>query len=372
MKIEDYQNILRHDFSSFIRFAFNALHPYTPYQHNWHIDAMAHTLTLAARGKCKRLIITMPPRMLKSHCASIALPAWILGRDPRKRILYLHGAKALGLKLEDDCARLMRSQRYRAVFDRTSFKEEKGRLVTNCGGGRQFMPIMGRLTGLGADMIIIDDPMSTADANDKGARMRLNRQFDENVLQRLDDKEHGAIVLVMQRLHENDLAGHLLAKNEGWMHINLPAIAMQDETWTLPHGYSYTRQAGEVLHPERESKEQLAETLISIGGYAFAYQYMQGAYKPRFGKAGHGCIWLTPQREGVFWDARTSPQLPHGFYHLKEEGLILPKVFGIGTDPCPPDMREDLTEEEMEIMLAHSREVMLEHQRKVASGELEY
>ena len=371
MKIEDYQNILRHDFSSFICFAFNALYPYKTYKHNWHIDTMAHYLSLASEGKCKRLIITMPPRMLKSHCASIALPAWLLGRDPRKRILYLHGAKALGLELEDDCAQLMRTPRYRALFDRTSFKEEKGRLVTNCGGGRQFMPIMGRLTGLGADMIIIDDPMSTADANDKGARMRLNRQFDENVLQRLDDKERGSIVLLMQRLHENDLAGHLLAKNEGWMHINLPAIAMQDETWTLPHGHSYIRKKGEILHPERVSKEQLAETLISIGGYAFAYQYMQGAYKPRFGECGEGGVWLDPMREGEFYDMEKNTNL-NGLFRLSELHFMLPRIFGIGEDPIPPNARDCMTEEEMNYNLARQREVMLEHQRKVASGELEY
>ncbi|MAI61134.1 MAG: hypothetical protein CBB87_01440 [Micavibrio sp. TMED27] len=371
MKIEDYQNILRHDLGSFIRFAFTELHPHADYQHNWHIDVMAHYLSLAAEGKCKRLIITMPPRMLKSHCASIALPAWMLGRDPRKRIIYLHGAKALGLELEDDCAQLMRSPRYRALFPTTGLREEKGRLVTNFGGRRQFMPIMGRLTGLGADMLIIDDPMSTTDAHDKGARMRLNRQFDENVLQRLDDKNHGAIVLVMQRLHENDLAGHLLAKNVGWLHINLPAIAMQDETWTLPHGHSYIRKKGEILHPERESKEQLGKTLISIGGYAFAYQYMQGAYKPRFGETGEGGVWLNPMREGEFYDMEKNTNL-NGLFRLSELHFMLPRIFGIGEDPIPPNARDYVTDEEMNYNLARYREIMLEHQRKVASGELEY
>ena len=129
MNIEDYQRILRHDLSSFIRFSFQTLLPRAEYHHNWHIDVMAHQLTKVVNGECKRLIINMPPRMLKSHCASIALPAWLLGRDPSKRILYLHSGKALGRDLEDQCYDLMMSRRYRALFPGTVVKAEQGRLI---------------------------------------------------------------------------------------------------------------------------------------------------------------------------------------------------------------------------------------------------
>ena len=371
MKTEDYQKILRHDFGSFIRFAFKELHPYADYQHNWHIDVMAHYLTKVVNGECNRLIINIPPRMLKSHCASIALAAWLLGRDPRKRLLYLHGSKVLGLELEDACLQLMNSRRYRATFPGTVIKEETGKLITNFGGRRQFMNIMSRLTGLGSDIIIIDDPISTADARDKGARRRLRQQFDENILQRLDDKKNGAIVLIMQRLHEDDLSAHLLAKNESWVHVNIPAVAMQDETWNLPYGKTYKRRKSEILHPTRESKDQLLEILHSIGGYAFAHQYIQGAYKPQFGDEGEGCLWLTPMREGIFWDARKDPSHPHGFYPFTEKDLILPRVFGIGEDPYPPDMRHRLTTEEWLIGAEIQREKMFERERKIAAGELE-
>ncbi len=110
----------------------------------------------------------------------------------------------------------------------------------------------------------------------------------------INDKKNGAIVLVMQRLHEDDLTAHLLAKDEGWVHLNLPAIAMQDEIWNLPYGQTYLRKKGEALHEARESREQLVGILKAIGGHPFSYQYLQGAYKPRFGDTGHGCIWLRP------------------------------------------------------------------------------
>lgn len=372
MSSEQIKNMYRHDLTSFNRFAFQVLYPHMKYQDNWHIYALAETLSRAENGQTRRLIINMPPRMLKSFCASIALPAWILGRDPFKKILCLHGRNVLGQELHESCLRLITSQRYRALFNHMTVMLQPRKFTTSFGGGRQYMSINESLTGLGADYIIVDDPISTMNVLNEHERVRLNTQFDQNILQRLNHKKSGVIIVVMQRLHEHDLSAYLLAKNEDWELINMPSIALKDETWSLPHGQIYMRKKGEPLHEERETRDQLVDMLMSVGGYAFAYQYLQGQYKPSFGEAGHGCIWLTPQREGVFWDSHTSPQEPHGFYHFEEEDLILPKVFGIGVDPCPPDMRQGPTWEEMEIDLAVYRETMLEHQRKVASGELEF
>ena len=344
MKIEDFQNMLRHDLTCFTRFAFNILNLHAEYQHNWHIDAIAWALMQVEAGNIKRLIINMPPRTLKSHCASIAFPAWLLGRDPLKKILYLHASSALGRDLDEACFDLMTSSRYRGLFPSTRTTLKKNKICTNFGGHRQFMSINGRLTGLGADIVIIDDPISTADARDPKARQLLHQQFDDNISQRLNND--GAIVLVMQRLHENDLTAHLLAKNEGWMHLNLPAIAMQGEVWDLPHGRTHQRQAGDLLHADRKSIDKLLDTLDSIGGYAFAQQYMQGAYKTRFGEEGRGSVFITPFREDEEWDPRTSPPGLHGFYRFDEGEFIRPKVFGIGEDPLPANMRHTLTVDE--------------------------
>lgn len=185
MKIKDYQKILRYDLTSFTRFAFDILYYHEEYHHNWHIDALAQALMQVSEGKIKRLIINMPPRTLKSHCVSIAFPAWLLGRDPRQKILYLHGSNALGRDLDEACFDLMSSSRYRALFPSTRITLKKNKISTSFGGHRQFMPINGRLTGLGADIVIIDDPISTADARDPKARLQLHQQFDDNISQRL-------------------------------------------------------------------------------------------------------------------------------------------------------------------------------------------
>ena len=284
----------------------------------------------------------------------------------------MHAGVALGRDLDKRCVELMESRRYRSIFPSTVIKSEKNRLVTSFKGCRQFMPIMGNLTGLGADIIIIDDPMSTVDARDAKMRKRLYQQFDDNILQRLNNKKDNAIVIVMQRLHEDDLTAHLMAKNETWEHLNLPAIALQEELWDLPHGQTYTRKKGEALHEARETREQLVEILKDIGGYPFSYQYLQGEYKPQFGEGKKGCLWLTPQREGEFWDARVGPHRPYGFYAYDESDLILPRVFGIGEDPAPPNMRNALTPEEWQISADIFKEKIFERERQIESGEIEF
>lgn len=352
MNTEAIKNMYRHDFSSFVRFSHQVLNPHTAYLDNWHMQVMAEVLTRVSHGEITRLIINVPPRMGKSLCASVAFSAWILGRDPTKKIICLSGGKTLGQDLHESCAALMSSKRYKAIFEHIRLKSDSGRLLSGHGGYRLYMPSESKMTGLGGDIVIMDDPIDAMRAQDDGERKRLNEQFDQNIVQRLNDKKSGAIILVMQRVHENDLTAHLLAKNEGWEHINMPAIAFEDETWQLPHGQVHVRKKFEALHPARESVEQLVSILGSTGGYAFAYQYLQGRYKPRFGKEGEGCIWITPQREGEFWDDRKNRNAFTGFLKFKEEDLILPKVFGIGTDPCPPNMRNRLTLEEFELATA--------------------
>lgn len=352
MNMEAIKNMYRHDFSSFVGFSHRILNPNTIYIDSWHMQALAEVLTKVSRGEITRLIINLPPRMGKSLCASIAFPAWILGRDPTKKIICLSSGKTLGQELHESCAALMGSRRYKALFGHLRLKAEPGRLLTGHGGYRLHMPVEAKMTGLGGDIIIMDDPIDSLRAQDDTERNMLNDQFDQNILQRLNNKKTGAIILVMQRVHENDLTAHLLAKNEGWVNINMPAIAIEDETWQLPHGQIHVRKKFEALDPARESVEDLVNILTSIGSYAFAYQYLQGRYKPQFGKEGKYGRWITPYREGEFWDDRKDRKAFTGFLIVKEEDLILARVFGIGIDPCPPNMRNSLTEEEFKLAYA--------------------
>lgn len=346
MSTEIIKNMYRHDLSSFTGFSHQVLNPHAPYLDNWHMQVMADVLTKVSRGEITRLIINLPPRMGKSLCASVAFPAWMLGRDPTRKIICLTGGKTLGQELHAASSTLMGSRRYRSLFPHLRPTDVGDRIYTGHGGYRLSMNIEARMTGLGGNIIIMDDPIDALRAQDKSDRERLNEQFDQNILQRLNNKKTDAIILVMQRVHENDLTAYLLSKNEEWVHVNMPAIALQDEVWDLPHGRKYMRGRCEALHTARETAPQLVRILRSVGGYAFAYQYLQGLYKPVFGENGEGGIYVTPFREGQLWDAVTMGSSSGIFVRYKEERFILPRVFGIGEDPAPPDMRTTPTIEE--------------------------
>ena len=169
----------------------------------------------------------MPPRSLKSICASVALPAWLLGHDPTRRIICASYAQELSVKLANDFRLVVTSDWYRRLFPHTRLDPQKNtetEVVTTARGYRLATSVGGVLTGRGADLIVIDDPMKPQDALSDTKRQAVQQWFDTTLLSRLDDQARGAILLVMQRLHVEDLAGHVLAK-DGWAHLDLPAIA---------------------------------------------------------------------------------------------------------------------------------------------------
>lgn len=130
--------VLRADLSSFIQRAFGVVAPGNAYHHNWHIDAIAYRLNQVARGEITRLIITMPPRSMKSIAASVAFPAWLLGNDPRARILAVSYAEGLSEKLALDCLKVMEAPWYRQCFPATRIARGRGGRAdfeTTRGGG---------------------------------------------------------------------------------------------------------------------------------------------------------------------------------------------------------------------------------------------
>jgi predicted phage terminase large subunit-like protein len=277
---KEYRALLRDDFCSFIIRAFDELYPNTAYQHNWHIEVLAAKLQAVQRGALKRLVIMIPPRSLKSHCASICLPAFILGHDPTRRILCASYSQDLASKLALDCRRLMRSPWYLELFAHTRLLPEKAAVdefMTTQMGFRLATSVGGTLTGKGGDYLIVDDGLKAEDAYSDVARTRVNDWFGNTLYSRLNSKQDGAIIVIMQRLHEDDLAGHLL-KQQGWEVVAFPAIAPSDEryqiqTWAGPR--VFTRRAGEALHPAREPLEVLALIREQLGEYDFAGQYQQ-------------------------------------------------------------------------------------------------
>ena len=137
----------------------------------------------------------------------------------------------------------------------------------------------GTLTGRGGRFIIIDDPLKPEESQSKAKRTAAKDWYDGTVFARLDDKSGDVIILVMQRLHVDDLVAHVLEK-EAWVHLDLPAISELYQTIALSDGQVITREPGEVLHPERESLETLHRIEHTIGTYNFSAQYLQQPIPP--------------------------------------------------------------------------------------------
>jgi predicted phage terminase large subunit-like protein len=277
-------DLLRHDLCAFIHRSFLELNPQTRYLDNYHMELLAAKLEEVRRGSCKRLIINLPPRLLKSHAVSIAFPAWLLGHEPAKQILCITYAQELSEKLARDSRTLMTSPFYEGLFDTRLSKgrEAVSEYVTTDGGYRLSTSIGGVLTGRGADIIIIDDPLKADDALSESRRRSVNEWYDNTLRSRLNSQEAGAIIIVMQRLHADDLVAHV-QKNESWDVLSLPAIAEQDEIYdfSTPYGRKRIhRKNGEALHPALLSLTTLQSQRRAMTEYNFTAQYQQNPQPP--------------------------------------------------------------------------------------------
>jgi len=275
----EYRAVLRLDFNAFIQRSFHELNPTTPFLPNWHLAVIAAELEACRRGVTKRLIINVPPRALKSHIGSVTFPAWLLGHDPSAQVIVTSYSQELSGKLSSDCRTLCSAQFYQDLFSTrlSPTRQAVQEFTTTKNGFRMATSVGGVLTGRGADYLIIDDPLKPEEALSDTQRKAVNDWFDHTLYSRLNDKRNGCIVLIMQRLHEDDLVGHVLGL-EPWKVVRFPAIAEEDESYVIETPYRthpFRRRAGEALHPEREPLEILNHIREAIGEYNFAGQYQQ-------------------------------------------------------------------------------------------------
>jgi predicted phage terminase large subunit-like protein len=275
----EYRYILTNDLATFIERSFRELNPAATFTLSRHIEVLARKLEDCRLGRIKRLIINLPPRSLKSICASVAFPAWLLGHDPTAQIICASYGHDLAEKHARDCRRLMMAGWYKGAFSRTRLplRQPVNDITTTLQGVRMATSVGGVLTGRGAMFIIIDDPQKPDEALSSAGRNAVKEWYDNSLLSRLNSKTEGCIIIVMQRLHQDDLVGHVL-EQAGWEVVSFPAIAVEDETHIVdgPLGRRvFSRRAGEALDPEREPLSALEEIRRSIGSYNFSAQYQQ-------------------------------------------------------------------------------------------------
>jgi len=196
----EYATVLRQDLYAFIERSFYELNPQTAYLPNWHIEVIAAELERCRRGETKRLVINVPPRSLKSHCASVVFPAWLVGHDPSTQIICASYGQDLADKLAGDCRALMTADWYGSLFPRVRLANRRQSLsdfMTTEKGFRLSTSVGGVLTGRGAAFMIIDDPLKPDEALSETQRKAVNDWYDHTLISRLNDKRSGCIILII-------------------------------------------------------------------------------------------------------------------------------------------------------------------------------
>ncbi|MGB7407666.1 MAG: phage terminase large subunit, partial [Pontixanthobacter sp.] len=273
--------LLRNDFLAFVHKVFVTLNPGKRLEVGWYLEAMSYYLgvvSFARQPDMDRLIINLPPRMLKSTMVSVALPAFLLGRDPRTRIIVVTYSQELSDFFGSQTLRIMQEDWYKRVFPSTRLSPRKkaaGEFQTTRGGYRLATSTGATLTGRGGDYIVVDDPLKADDAWSDTKRQKSVEWVKSTLFSRLDDKRVGSIILTQQRLHEEDLSGYLI-KQGGWLNLQLPAIAETNERIAQgPNRPMYVRRAGEALDPLREPIPLLQQIKRDLGTAVFSAQYQQ-------------------------------------------------------------------------------------------------
>ncbi|MEH6836338.1 phage terminase large subunit [Falsihalocynthiibacter arcticus] len=282
MDIDLVRRVYANNLYAFVQRGFDELNPGDSFVAGYYIRALCHVLERVAAGDLLRVIITLPPRHLKSQVTSVAFPAWLLGRDPTEKIVCASYSAGLAEDFGRQTRQLMRAQFYRATFPWTQLDSSKSAVDefhTVRKGRRIATSVGGTLTGKGGNILIVDDPMKAEDALSQVKRDSCHNWFKNTLSSRLNDPKSGAIIVVAQRLHVDDLVGRLSATGN-WEVFNLPAIAVEPQDLPLGDNATWHRGIGELLHPERIDEAEMDRIRCEIGSASFEAQYQQSPTLP--------------------------------------------------------------------------------------------
>ena len=269
----------REHFYPFLLRTFETVSPGAPFVPNWHIEYICELLE-AAYYKLgpRKLIINIPPRNLKSIICTVAFPAWILGKDASEQIMAASYSAKLAVKHSLDCRLVIESEWYKRTFPETLIapdQNEKGKYQTTKRGHRIATSVGGTATGEGGNVLILDDPMNPKEAMSDTERESVNTWIEQTWSSRMNTPD-GIDLVIMQRLHEDDPTGKLLADNLGYEHIMIPMEAERRTIITLPlSGKEVEREPGDLLHEERFDHDFIARQKRRLGTYGYSGQYQQ-------------------------------------------------------------------------------------------------
>mgnify|MGYP001329633948 CR=1 FL=1 len=269
----------RRSLVEFIRSAWHVLEPAQPYVHGWHIDALSEHLTAVTDGEINRLLINIPPGTMKSLITGVFWPAWEWGARGMPAMRFIGASHEKGLATRDTLKmrRLVTSDWYQARWPLvlTGDQNQKTYYENAQTGFRQACAVAS-MTGRRGDRVLWDDPHSVEAALSAAHRETALRVFQETLPTRLNNPDSSAIVVVMQRLHENDVSGYILAEDIGYEHLCLPMEFEPDRRCVTSIGFVDPRQEeGELLFPARFPRDVVDRDKRVMGSHAVAGQFQQ-------------------------------------------------------------------------------------------------
>lgn len=270
--------------AGFVREAWHVVEPTAKFIHGWHIDAICQHLEAITFGKfldlglSNRLLINVPPGTMKSLLVSVFWPAWEWGPCEMPGLRYLSTSYSENYVKRDSrrMRDLVTSEWYRWLWPHVQLvRSGESSFANHKTGFREGVPFQS-LTGGRGDRVIIDDPHSTETAESDADRNRTTRIVRESVPSRVNDPERSAIVVIMQRLHEEDVSGQIMKLDLGYQHLMLPMEFEPERACGTALGFSDPRTVeGELLFPERFPRQVVERDKKPMGAYAIAGQFQQ-------------------------------------------------------------------------------------------------
>lgn len=273
------RSICKDSLSEYIQQAWPVLEPGVKYKHGWHVDAMSEHLEAVADNQINRLLINVPPGTMKSLLTGVFFPSWLWGAkgQPHKKIVGASHEQSLAVRDTLKMRRLITSEWHQDMWPLklTSDQNAKVKFENEKTGFRQACAVKS-MTGNRGDVVIWDDPHSVEDARSEAQRLTAINVFNETLPSRLIDPEKSAIIIVMQRLHESDVSGHIIANDFGYEHLMLPMEFEVSRKCYTSIGFEDPRKEdGELLFADRFPKEVVERDKKVMGSYATAGQFQQ-------------------------------------------------------------------------------------------------
>jgi predicted phage terminase large subunit-like protein len=266
----------RRSFREFVKSAWPIIEPGTPLVWGWSMEAVIDHLEAVVRRDIKRLVITVPPGASKSRLTRVLLPPWQWISDPYHK--FLSASYALDLTIRDnlDARRIVTSDWYTDTFGLKIAEDDGGKtgFSLETFGSLKAVTVGGKTTGFRGDTFVIDDPINVQDANSTVKRAEALDWFSEAAQSRINSAANSAVVVIMQRVHEEDVAA--LALEMGYEHLCIPMRWDETRRNTTSIGWTDPRTTdGELMFPERFPQEWVDQTEKNMGAYAFSAQYQQ-------------------------------------------------------------------------------------------------